>query len=370
MTVEHSRRAVVLGLALTALAGCGIARDAPSRQELLSSGTDEIDFALEVVSRDRLASYRSWGIAGDQGGGAWPAAGAAPGDQRLAAGDRLSLRIWDAEEGSLITARGARFSDVTNVVVGSSGNVTLPYINDVPVAGLTLADARLNLQERLSGIISSPQVQIAVEQGRRNSVALLGGVGSPGSYPLTERNLPLTSLIASAGGVRPTLANPQVQITRGTHVYRRSMAFVMASPAHDPALQGSDRVLIQEDPRSFMALGSTGRQAVITFNAETVTALRAMSMMGGIADSRADPRGILVLRRYREAEVRRPDGPPNTRVVFSFDLTNADSLFSADEFALRDGDLVLATQAPATTATRVIGLLGTALRFVDTAAGL
>lgn len=361
---------MIIGLGLTALTGCGVARGAPSRNELVTSATADADFSVEVVTRDRLATFRAWGGASARPQSAWPTSSGEPAEQRLAPGDRLSLRIWDAEESSLITPPDARFSDVSNVVVSAAGTVTLPYTGDVRVAGLTLGDARLALQESLSGIIPSAQVQMAVEQGRRNSVALLGGVATPGTYPLTERSLPLTNLIARAGGARQTLVNPQVQITRGVHVYRRPLSFVMASPANDPALIGGDRVLIEEDPRTFMALGATGRQAVIVFDDDTVTALRAMSMMGGVVDSRADPRGILILRQYPEAAVRLPNGPPNTRVVFSFDLTDADSLFSANEFALQDQDLVLATLAPATTAHRVLSLFGTVLGIADRASDL
>jgi polysaccharide biosynthesis/export protein len=126
-------------------------------------------------------------------------------------------------------------------------------------------------------------------------------------------------------------------------------------------LQGGDSILIEADPRSFTGLGAAGREQVIRFDSESVTALRAVAMMGGLADSRADPRGILVLRRYPPGALSDPTPPPNPRVVFSFDLTRADGLFSADEFALQNGDIVLATQSPGTTTQRVLGLFGSVL---------
>jgi len=367
---DLSRRSLLLGSGLVLLAGCAVPRGAPSRAEFLESGTEDIDFALEIVTPSRLETYAGWGSSDPRRSRRWLSGGALPSDQRLEPGDRLSLRIWDAEESSLITTPGAQFADITNVVVSASGFVTLPYVEDVMVRGLTLEAARAELQSRLTEIIPSAQVQVSVEQGRRNSVSMLGGVATPGAYPLTERNLPLTAMIASAGGVVPTLANPQVQITRGGEVYRRSLRLILADPAHDPALRGGDRIVVEEDPRRFMALGATGRQEVITFDDETVTALRAVSLMGGIDDARADPEGLLVLRRYPQAAVDRPDGPPHRRMVFSFDLTNAESLFSADEFHLVDGDVVLATQAPATTARRVLSLFGSVLGIADAAASI
>lgn len=372
MPAQVSRRFIICGAGATlALSGCGaVPRGAPTRNEVVAGPDNpDADFALEIVTRGRLGLYPQWG-GGKRARTGWPAGGGVPQDQRLAPGDRLMLRIWDAEETSLITTPEARFADVSNVTVTSAGFVSLPYIEDVHVAGLTSDGARRRLQEALVRIVPSAQVQLEVTQGRRNSVDILGGVASPGTYPLTERNLPLTSLLAVAGGVQAGLSNPQVQITRGGQTFWRALDNVLAAPANDPVLQGGDRVLIQSDQRSFQALGAAGREEIIDFDADTVSALRAVSLMGGMSDTRADPRGILVLRRYPAARVGQEGGPPNTRVVFSFDLTTADGLFSAGEFSLNDDDIVMATQAPATNVQRVLTLLGSVLGFGRSAASL
>ncbi len=366
MAVLLSRRFVLVGGgAAFTLTGCGaVPRGAPSRREVVAGAdAEDADFALEVVTRERLNLYAHWGPSNGAVKTGWPGGGAVPQDQRLAPGDRLALRIWDAEESSLITSPGAQFADVANVTVAGSGHVTLPYVDEVHIGGMTAEAARRRLQERLTGIIPSAQVQLEVTPGRRNSIDIVGGVSSPGTFPLTERNLPLSSLISAAGGPNGALNNPQVQITRGGNVFRRPLQFVLANPANDPPLQGGDRILIESDPRSFKALGAAGREEVIGFDAEKVSALRAISLMGGMADTRADPRGILVLRRYPDTAMARPQRPPHPRVVFSFDLTNAGGLFSADEFLLQNDDVVMATQAPATTAQRVMTLFGSVLGF-------
>lgn len=364
MTVIMNRRLVLGGLSLLALSACNVPRGAPTQSEVLAQPTAEgADFTLEQVSRNRLALYTSWRPQYSAVQTGWLQGGAEPSDQVLAPGDRLSFRIWDPEDNSLIASTDAPFADIANVMVSASGNVSLPYIDEVQVGGLTAESARARLQDRLTAIIPSAQVQMEVTEGRRNSAQMLGGVARPGTYPLNERNLPLTSLVATAGGIDQSLDNPQVQIMRGTQVYRRSWEFVLRNPANDPAIRGGDRVLIEADPRTFTALGALQREQVIGFDEEDVSALRAISLMGGIADSRADPRGILVLRRYSQAEVLRPNGPPNTRVVFAFDLTTADGMFSADEFLIQHNDILLATQAPAVSAQRVLALFGAFLGF-------
>lgn len=364
LAVDLNRRQVLGGVAALAMSGCSVARGAPSKREVVARpDADGADFTLEIVTRSRLALYTAWNPRNGRMLTDWPQGGGVPSDQVLAPGDRLSLRIWDAEESSLITTAEAPFADIANVVVTASGHVSLPYIDQVHVGGLTAERARNRLQESLTAIIPSAQVQMEVSEGRRNSAQMLGGVVRPGTYPLDERNLPLTSLVAAAGGIDQSLKNPQVQITRGNQVFRRSWEFVLNTPHHDPAIRGGDRIVIEADPRSFKALGASQREEVIGFDEQDVSALRAISLMGGIADTRADPRGILVLRRYDARETQRADGPPDTRVVFSFDLTSADGMFSADEFLILDDDIVLATQAPAVTTQRVLGLFGSFLGF-------
>lgn len=371
MTTGLPRRVFLTGMSAALLAGCAVPRGAASRREMLSNAeTDKVDFTLEIAERARLSVYDSWGSSNTHLTTGWPAAGGVVQDQRIAPGDKMMLRIWDAAESSLLAGPGAQFADISNVVVQGSGHVLLPYVNAVHVAGLTLASAQARLQEKLTAIIPSAQVQAEIVQGRRNSVDFVSGVAKPGSYPLTDRHLPLTSLLSSAGGADADLVNPIVQITRGGQVYRKSLRDVLASPRQDPSLQGGDRIVIMSDPRTFTAVGAAGREQVIPFDVDTVSALRAVSMMGGMNDMRADPKGILVLRRYDASAPGTLARPPKPHVVFSFDLTRADGMFVADEFMLHDGDIVMATQAPATTAQRVIGLFGSFLNIGRAAASL
>lgn len=366
-----SRRAfLVTGTAL-ALSGCAVPRGAPTRSEVVKDADDEdAGFKLVIVSRKELPKYKGWGDRGASQRTGWPNGGATPSDQRIAPGDVLALRIWDAEETSLLSGGEAPFADVSNVTVTAAGHITLPYVDQINVGGVTRETARRRIQDAMIAITPSAQVQLEVREGRRNSVEMIGGVASPGTYPLTERNLPLSSMLAAAGGADSGLTNPQVQLTRGAHIYRRPLQFVLDNPKNDPPLQGADRIVIQSDPRSFTALGAANREEVIGFDAAEVSALRALSMMGGLSDTRADPRGLLVLRNYPRWDQAHPYTAPHKRVVFSFDLTHADGMFNADEFLLQDGDIVMATQAVATTTQRVLALMGGFIGFGRAASSL
>jgi len=121
-------------------------------------------------------------------------------------------------------------------------------------------------------------------------------------------------------------------------------------------LQQPLRDLSISRPRSRLDWG-----VVLPFDKERITALEAVSMTGGLLDFRADPGGVLVLREYPEsaltAGVR---GPRMQRVVFTFDLTEGEGLFSAGAFDVASGDVVFVTESPITSVQTIFGLVGQA----------
>ncbi|WP_245639163.1 hypothetical protein [Rubellimicrobium mesophilum] len=102
------------------------------------------------------------------------------------------------------------------------------------------------------------------------------------------------------------------------------------------------------------------------FPRDEITAIDALSIMGGVNDARANPKGILVLRDYPSSAVRTDDtGPSHERVVFTLDLTSADGLFSAGQFPILSGDLVYATESRLTSTQTILSVLGNSLGIAN-----
>ena len=122
------------------------------------------------------------------------------------------------------------------------------------------------------------------------------------------------------------------------------------------------------DRRYFLSLGAAGSEAQHPFNRDQVSALDALAMIGGVNDSRADPEGILILREYPASAVSAGTrGPRMQRVVFTIDLTSSDGLFSARNFLVQSGDLVLATETPLTDTRTILSLVGSVFGVVSAA---
>ena len=358
---------LVLLMALAVTSACTLPRGAALEAEILQGANDpEADFAIYPVSKAFLASVDHWPKTGGILPHRWVHKVAASNSIVIASGDTLSLRIWDANENSLLTSPGQRVVEMDNLQVSSGGTIFVPYINSVRVAGLSPDGARRRIQSKLDSIVPSAQVQLSlVEQGRLASVDLVGGVGSPGSYPLVDRSYSVLSLLSAGGGVNEKFSNPQLKLYRQGSVFQIGVDELYNSPSHDTVLRAGDKVVIEEDRRYFLALGATGREASVPFTRSKLTALDALAEIGGLNDARANLEGILILREYPasalSAGVR---GPRQQRVVFAIDLTTADGLFSAKNFLVHHQDVVFGTESPVNSIQTIASLVGTAFGLV------
>ncbi len=354
----YSRRGfLAFGLCL-ALPACSLPRGAARRSEVLAGAEGDVpEFTIEKVDREFLVQMRDWPAPAERGHHGWIGRSNGPMAPQIAVGDRLDLRIWDSETTSLITSPEQKVAEMPGLLVTPSGTIFVPYVGEIEVANRTADVARREIESRMTSIVPSAQVQLSLASGRRNSVDVVSGVAAPGRYPLEDLNTSVLNLISEAGGVPPGLRNPRVRLTRGGRTYMTPLSRLRSDPRQDTMLRGGDLLALEEDERHFIALGAAGREEVIDFDSEEVSALKAISMMGGVTDARADPEGVLILRRYPESELG-AGGPRSERVVFTIDLTNADGLFSAGEFQIRNGDVVLATESPASGFQTILGLLG------------
>lgn len=361
----HLGRSAVLILVMSSLAACSLPRGAGVQSEVLAAQTGAdgeqvpADFGVLSVTRAVLPQIGQWPTVG-LGGHDWIRRQEQSASLLIAPGDQVSVTVWDTAENSLITGPGQRAVTMQAMQVSSAGEVFLPFVGTIRVAGMSAATARERIEEEYATSIPAAQVQLSVEPGRANTANLVAGVASPGVYPLADRDVTILSLLSLGGGVNPSLANPQVRLFRGDRVYGIALSRLYDDPDLDTTLMGGDRVIVEAESRAFLSLGAAGSQSRHLFPTEIVTALDALAMIGGVNATRADPQGVLVLRDYPLAAVAADgvEGPTHERMIFVLDLTSADGLFSAGAFRIMPNDLVYATESPVNAARTVMGLIG------------
>tara|TARA_R110000850_G_scaffold37503_8_gene98812 strand:- start:4261 stop:5391 length:1131 start_codon:yes stop_codon:yes gene_type:complete len=357
---------IVLGLTLAA---CGtLPRGAAIQSEIIKGAQEpEADFAVYTVTKAFLPSVATWPTTRERSYG-WLSSSHGSDAQIIRSGDTLDVVIWDSSENSLLMSPGARQTNLAGVRVSEAGTIFVPYLGKVRVADRTPDSARSLLQRQLESLAPGAQVQLSMTEGRTNSVDMVSGVRAPGNIKLPDQNFSVLGAITAAGGVNENLTNPQVRLTRGNQTYRTSLKRLFENPELDTRLQGGDQVIVEADLRYFLSLGAAGNESQFNFNRDTVSALDALSIIGGVNDFRANPKGVLILREYPatalDAGTR---GPRQQRVVFSIDLTTSDGLFSARNFNIHSGDLVLATESAVSNIRTVAGLIGSAFGIINVA---
>lgn len=360
-------RSLILVLTLASLvmlpAACGRGRlpgGAPVSEEILQQASAENpDFALYPVTRAFLPTVVHWAPTGKQENLRWISYNQGAKTQIIQPGDKLTLRIWDSSENSLLTALEQKMVQLQDVKVAANGSVFMPYVGNVSVIGLTPDLAREQLQTALETIVPSAQLQLDMIEGRNNSVDLVSGVAQPGTYPMPDRNYTVMGLISAGGGISATLNNPQIRLMRGGQLYGTSVDTLLNSPRYDTLLRSGDRVFVEEDERYFLSFGAAGREDLHIFTKDRISAMDAVAIMGGLQDNKADPQGLLILREYAPSAVQvGTRGPRQTRVVFSVDLTSADGLFSARRFQINPDDLLIATESPVNDVLFVSNIVG------------
>lgn len=375
LRLSGCRLAGCLALVL-AVAGCAsFPRGAGLQSEVLAEATAESvtvvaadgteteiaaapEFAVETVTRDRLGVYADWPAVGERDLG-WIDRVDQPNNRIIAPGDTISVSIWTTEENGLLTVPGQRFVALPPMRVAPGGEVFLPYLGQVRISGMSPESARARIEESYLDVSPSAQVQLELTEGRASTVSLVEGMTTPGVYPLADQDVTLLEMIAQAGGIAAALENPQVRLQRGDRTYGISAERLLADTDLNTTLQGGDRVFALEDDRTFLSLGASRVSAQIPFTQDRITALEAISIIGGLAPDRANAQGVLILRRYREDAVRSDgSGPAHARTIFTLDLTSADGLFSAGQFQIRPGDLIYVTESPLLATRNIFGLIG------------
>lgn len=361
-------RNLVMLLLISLLAACNLPRGAALTSQVLKEQDKENpSFQVVQVTRAALANLVSWPETRSTGGIGWIKTSRGPESQVIRSGDRVSIMVWDSQENSLLMAPGAKTANMPELPVGSDGSIFMPYVGNIRVSGQTAAQARATVQKALVDIAPQSQVQLTMQSGQGNAVDVVAGVPRPGVYPLPDRNSSILTVLSLAGGITPTMRNPLVRLIRDGKTYEVPAERLFSEPGLNTLLRGQDKIFVEEDKRYFTALGASGSERLINFDRDRISALEAMSIMGGLLDGRANPKGVLILREYPASALRKDGkGPEMRQVVFTLDLTSADGLFAARNFSIQPKDTILVTESPVVAAATIIGLLNATLSSANT----
>lgn len=358
VSVRWAKPVAVLA-AIGIVASCSLPKVGPNKREIFAGSVQKEGDAFIVSVNDRVT--RATAVV--------PALGFSPGFQNasqltsdtIRPGDVLGLTVWENVDDGLLAGEAANSTILEEVQVDSAGFIFVPYAGRIRASGNTPDQLREMITAKLEDQTPDPQVQVRRLAGDGSTVSLVGAVGAQGIYPIERPTRTLGTMLAQAGGVtiQPEIA--QVTVIRGNQQGQIWFQDLFDNPQLDIALRGGDRILVEEDTRSFTALGATNSQARVPFETQDLSALEAIAQVGGLISLTSDPTGVFIFRNEPAAVagqvLGRDDLEGAQRMVYVLNLTQPNGLFIARDFVIRDEDTLYVTEAPYAQWTKTISLI-------------
>jgi polysaccharide export outer membrane protein len=355
-------------LLASALSGCAaLPSNGPTAggiQKLVHSPQNTIGFTLVNITPEIL-SLPDIGVRGANSIEALAATSPFQSADLIRPGDRLSIGIYEvgvslfggaanigtqaAVQGEYPVANGAQLASVK---VDEKGDIRLPFVGTLNVAGYPPETVQKMIETRLKGMSQSPQVLVSIADSVANSVYLTGAIGKSGRYSLTSAHERLLDILAMAGGPTVDLEDADVRIVRNGHTGSIALGNLNAEDLANIVLAPGDRIEVRKAVRSYTVFGATDKVSQVPFGVRTLSLSEAVARVGGPADTRANPKGIFLFR-FEPL----PDGKGEKPVIYRLDMMNPQSYFLAQRFAMRDKDLIYFANSAANPPAKFIALI-------------
>jgi polysaccharide export outer membrane protein len=358
--MTRGARAVALVAVVAIVAGCALPRSGPNKREIFAGSVERQGDAFVVLVNARVT--RATAVVPALGfPSAFQDAGLIGADI-VAPGDILTLQVFEnVRDDSLLGVAGERVSILEEVQVDGQGFVFIPFAGRIKAGGQSVEALRTTIARALDALTPDPQVRITRMAGDGATVSVSGGVAAQGVYPIERSTRTLSAMVARAGGIAIEPDVAIVRVTRGNQTGKIWLQDLWDNPSLDIALRPGDRIVVEEDRRAFVALGSTGAQTRVPFDTQTLSAVEALAQVGGLHTNFADPTGVFVFRNepaeIANAVLGRTDLVGDQRFAYVLDLTQPTGMFEARDFVIRDGDTVFVTEAPFSQFQKVLSAI-------------
>jgi polysaccharide biosynthesis/export protein len=211
-------------------------------------------------------------------------------DVKIMPGDVIAIATYGAPElttttTTSINAPSGGAGSVNGLKVGAQGEIVLPYLGAVKVAGMTPTEAGIYLEKELKeqGILVDPQVSVTLVDSPTRVITVLGEVQKPAPVPAFGE-LRLLDVISACGGFTP-LASHTITVRRPGEAEPITVLLSSDPKSTDETnipLMAGDTVIVPKVGSVFV-IGQVKTPSAIPLSSNApITVMRAIALAGGL----------------------------------------------------------------------------------------
>lgn len=269
---------------------------------------------------------------------------------RLSAGDVLSIQLWAYPEITPPAQQDASNINASGYPIDSDGNIYLPLVGKIHVAGKTVSELTRALRSQFAQYLKTPDVVVRVlsYQGKRYFVN--GQVMKSGQYTLNDQPISIYTALGMAGGVNTeTGDNTSIQLIRNGQTFDLNTVSLekQGYSLHNLLIQPNDTIYVNtKQNQRLYVMGESNKSQALTLRDQGMTLSDVLGESEGINPSSASAARIYVMRTN-------PDTHAST--VYQLNLASIGNFALANQFQMQKNDIVYIDATGLTRWQRVIG---------------
>ncbi len=266
----------------------------------------------------------------------------------LSSGDVLSIQLWAYPE---ITPPVQDIANAKSIgyPIDSNGNIQLPLVGQLHVAGKTLAETNRYIRSQFARYLKHPDVVVRVlsYEGRRYFVN--GQVMRSGQYTLNDQQISVYTALGMAGGVdTKTGDNTNIQLIRNGQTYNLNAITLerQGLSLHNLLIQANDTLFVntRQDQKLYV-MGESSRSQALALRDQGMMLSDVLGESEGINPLSASAARIFVMRTNLNSK---------TSTIYHLNLSNLGNLALANQFPMQKNDIVYIDATGLTRWQRVV----------------
>lgn len=314
---------------------------------------------------------------------------------KVQSGDSVDLYIWEGSPALLFGAKSYDAEDLSvtsnklpTQLVEEDGNITVPFVGQIKVAGKTVRQIERDILDSLKTKANNPQVMLHVSNRPSSQMTVIGDVKNSTNITLTPKGERILDALALSSGVSQNYNKIMLSLTRNGNTSSLPLETVIENPNENIYVNAKDVLVVMYQPWTFTVLGPAGKNQEVKLEATGLNIIEALARIGGLNDSVANPNGVFIFR-YEDKDIYQEYAKSLTKqkevnsskqeqslvsntdsindvlknvekipVVYQLYMGEAESLFVAQNFKIKNGDVVYLASSGANELSKFLRMVG------------